>query len=646
MASSFGLGRVGLFRTVIDTPNTCCARAKLIRAEEQCYRPRKSTPSGRVRKITGVAGLRRGRITPMPTATSRWRALVALLRPDAWRWVGLGVLVATGSGLILTGPLIVRAIVDRATAGTTTGQLTRLAVLFLIVAVATQLINMAVAWMATITAWHTTNGIRIRLARHVLGLSHAFHRQHTPGELIQRVDGDVTSVSDFMGRVIPRAAGALFTMVGMVGVLVVVDWRLALGAVVYVSMAVGVVIRGRHRAVGESSDEMGSYARLYGGIEERLTAAEDLRSNGAGAHAMWRFVEDSADTLGSAVRREKAFLRMWWAVDGSVAAGSVVSLVVSAMLVSRNIITVGDAFLLFQYVLLLARPLEDMVDQLETVQKANGAMVRVIDLLAVEPDIRDDGTTLPPDGSLTIEFRNVDYDYGDDQSVLQSIDLNFAAGRSVGIIGRTGSGKTTLSRLVVRLVEATNGSVLLGGIPIEQIPLSELRRRVALIPQEVELLSGTVRDNVTLFDETPSDDAVASALRNAGLGDLVDGGIHRHLGAGGAGLSAGEAQLLALARVWLRDPDIVVLDEATARVDPATEALLEDAVARLTLGRTTLIIAHRLSTLRHVDEIVVLDHGRIVEHGDRVDLADNIDSRYRHLLELAHDEVPDEVTAP
>ena len=575
----------------------------------------------------------------MPTATSRWRALAALLRPDAWRWAWLGALVAAGSGLILTGPLIVRNIVDKATRGTTTGQLTRLAVLFLIVAVATQLINMAVAWVATVTAWHTTNGIRIRLARHVLGLSHAFHRQHTPGELIQRVDGDVTSVSDFMGRVIPRAAGALFTMVGMIGVLIVVDWRLALGAFVYVVLAVAVVIHGRHRAVGESSDEMGSYARLYGGIEERLTAAEDLRSNGAGAHAMWRFVEDSADALGSAVRREKAFLRMWWAVDSSVAAGSVVSLVVSAMLVSRRIISVGDAFLLFQYVLLLSRPLEDMVDQLETVQKANGAMVRVIDLLDVEPDIRDDGTTMPPSGPLSIEFDDVSYDYGDEQIVLQSIDLNVAAGRSIGIVGRTGSGKTTLSRLVLRLVEATSGTVRLGGVPIAEIPIGELRRRVALIPQEVELLSGTVRDNVTLFDDAPTDDAVVIALRNAGLGTLAEGGIHRPLGAGGAGLSAGEAQLLALARVWLRDPDIVVLDEATARVDPVTETLLEDAVARLTLGRTTLIIAHRLSTLRHVDEIVVFDHGRVVEHGDRTDLTDDLGSKYRHLLDLAHDEV-------
>lgn len=571
----------------------------------------------------------------MATSTSRWRALAALLRPDRWRWAGLGALVATTSGLILTGPLIVRLIVDRATAGTTAGELTRLASLFLLIAIATQLINVAVAWVATVTAWRTTNAIRIRLARHVLGLSHGFHRRHTPGELIQRVDGDVTSVSDFMGRVIPRAAGAVFTMVGIILVLAIVDWRLAAGMIVYVVVAVWVIVSGRHRAVGESSDEMGSYARLYGGIEERLTAAEDLRANGAGAHAMWRFVEDSADALGSAVRREKAFLRLWWAVDGSVAAGSVVSLVASAVLVSRGVITIGDAFLLFQYVLLLSRPLEDVVDELETVQKANGAMVRVIDLLAVPAEIRDEGTTAPRRGPLSIAFRDVTFDYGDEQAVLQSIDLSFAAGRSVGLVGRTGSGKTTLSRLVLRLVEPTSGTVLLGGVPIEQIALGELRRRVALVPQEVELLSGTIRDNVTLFDQTPSDDDVAIALRNAGLEYLADGGIHRRLGAGGAGLSAGEAQLLALARVWLRDPDIVVLDEATARVDPATEARLEAAVARLTHGRTTLIIAHRLSTLRHVDEIVVLERGQVVEHGNRADLTDDIDSRFRHLLELA-----------
>jgi ATP-binding cassette subfamily B protein len=296
---------------------------------------------------------------------------------------------------------------------------------------------------------------------------------------------------------------------------------------------------------------MGSYARLYGGIEERLTAAEDLRANGAATHAMWRFVEESTDAMASSVRRERAFLRMWWLVQGAVAGGSTISLVVGTALVSSDVITVGTAFLLFQYVLLLGRPLEDVVDQLETVQKANGAMVRVIDLLAVRPAIDDGGTSSPPAGPLAVAFHHVSFDYGDGQPVLSDIDLRGGAGT---FRGRGGPHRQRQDHAVAAAVAAGRH---LGGhrrssaaSRSAQIPRSELRRRVAMIPQEVELFSGTVRDNVTLFDTTPSDDAVAHALRRAGLDSLVDGGIHRELGAGGAGLSAGEAQLLALARVY------------------------------------------------------------------------------------------------
>ncbi|MEO6123537.1 MAG: ABC transporter ATP-binding protein, partial [Ilumatobacteraceae bacterium] len=336
----------------------------------------------------------------MARPTARWRALLALMRPDAKRWVGLGALIAVSSALTLVGPLVIRQIVDRARAGTESGPVARLAVLFLLIALTTQLIAVAVSWFATVTAWRTTNTIRIDMSRHVLSLDHEFHRRHTPGELIQRVDGDVTSVSDFLGKVVPRAVGAVMLVTGILVVLMFVDWRIALGMLVYVGIAAAIVVRGRHRAVGESSDEMGAYARLYGGIEERLTAAEDLRANGAATHTMYRFIEESADAMSSSIRRERAFLKMWWAVQGSVAAGSVIALIASSLLVVNDVISVGTAFLLFQYVLLMSRPLEDVVDQLETVQKANGAMVRVIDLLAIEATIRDTGTTQPVPGAL------------------------------------------------------------------------------------------------------------------------------------------------------------------------------------------------------------------------------------------------------
>ena len=173
--------------------------------------------------------------------------------------------------------------------------------------------------------------------------------------------------------------------------LAVLDWRLAVGLVIYLGATFAVVVRGRHRAVRESSDEMGALGRLYGGIEERLVAAEDLRSNGAATHIAWRFVEDSSVALASAVRRERAFLTMWWFVQMALAAGWVVVLVLGAWTISNDLASIGTIFLLYQYVLLIGRPLEDLVHEFETVQKANGAMVRVLDLLAVEPKVLDEG---------------------------------------------------------------------------------------------------------------------------------------------------------------------------------------------------------------------------------------------------------------
>ncbi|MDQ3108168.1 MAG: ABC transporter ATP-binding protein/permease [Actinomycetota bacterium] len=571
----------------------------------------------------------------MPTTTTtHWRALAALLRPDAKRWVVLCALIASTSAGALVGPLIVRQIVDIAANGTTTAAVVRLGVVFLAVAVFTQVLGVVVVNTATRAAWRITNTLRLDITRHVLDLDHEFHRRHTPGELIQRVDGDVTNVSDFLSQVVPKVIGALMMLSGMLAVLAVLDWRLGLGMVVYLVAATILVVSMRHRAVRESSDEMGSYAKLYGGIEERLTATEDLRANGAEAHAMWRFVEDSAEALSSSVRREAAFLRMWWALQTAVTAGTVGTLALSAGLVANGTITLGTAFLLFQYVQLMSRPLEELVQQLETVQKANGAMHRVIDLMALVPTVTDAGTQSPGPGPLTVSSRSVGFAYDDVQRILHDIDVEIAAGRSVGVVGRTGSGKTTFSRLLLRLVEPTHGRLELGGVAVADIPLAELRRRVALVPQEVELFEGTVRDNVTLYDPVPTDAAVEAALRAVGLDVLVDGGIRRPLGSGGAGLSAGQAQLLALARGGVRQPDLVVLDEATARVDPATEQQISQAVAQLMVGRTTFIIAHRLSTLDMVDEVIVFDQGRIVEHGDRADLVRK-DSRFRRLLELA-----------
>lgn len=581
---------------------------------------------------------------------NHWRALVDLVRPESTRYAGLSVAVTVTALLPLIGPLLIGRIVDDVAGGAGSGTVIRYGLAYLAVTVVAQLISVGTTWYGNTIAWRTANDLRLSLTRHVLGLDHEFHRTHTPGELIQRIDGDVTSVSDFLGRVLANIAAAVLTVLGVLVVLSVIDWRLGLMMVIYSAAGGAMLALFRDGAIAETERTMSSSARLYGGIEERLTAAEDLRSNGAGAHAIRRFVDDATANLHHQVDEEHAFMRLWWGLQGSVAGGAVLALIIGGWLVSIDAITFGAAFVLFQYVQIIRRPMEDIVDRIEMVQKASAAMVRVAKLRAEQPSIVEPAEPVsPPPGPLSVGFEQVDFDYGDGQPVLTGIDLELAAGRTVGVVGRTGGGKSTLSRLVLRLVDATSGTVRLGGVPITDIPLAELRHRVALIPQEVQLLHGSIRDNVTLFDPEPTDEEVADAIRQVGLESLLeesDGatgngvggkskGLHAPLSGGGSGLSAGESQLLALARVWLRKPDLVVLDEATARIDPETEARLHLAVARLLEGRTAIIIAHRLSTLKEVDDIVVVHEGRILEHGRRTDLEADTDGRFRRLLDLA-----------
>ena len=577
---------------------------------------------------------------------NHWRALVDLVRPELARYASLSVAVTVTALLPLVGPLLIGRIVDDVAEGAGSGTVVRYGLAYLAVTVAAQLISVGTTWYGNTIAWRTANDLRLSLTRHVLGLDHEFHRTHTPGELIQRIDGDVTSVSDFLGRVLANIAAAILTVVGVLMVLSVIDWRLGLMMVVYTAVGGAMLALLRDGAIAETERTMSSSARLYGGIEERLTAAEDLRSNGAGAHAIRRFVDDATANLHHHVDEEHAFMRLWWGLQGSVAGGAVLALIVGGWLVSIDAITFGAAFVLFQYVQIIRRPMEDIVDRIEMIQKASAAMVRVAKLRAEKPSIVEPVNPVsPPPGPLSVRFERVDFDYGDGQPVLTGIDLDLGAGRTVGVVGRSGGGKSTLSRLVLRLVDATSGTVRLGGVPITDIPLAELRHRVALIPQEVQLVHGSIRDNVTLFDPEPTDEEVADAIRQVGLGSLLDEGncdtgdegrgLHGPLSGGGSGLSAGESQLLALARVWLRKPDLVVLDEATARIDPETEARLQLAVRRLLEGRTAIIIAHRLSTLREVDDIVVVHGGRILEHGRRVDLEADTDGRFRRLLDLA-----------
>jgi ABC-type multidrug transport system fused ATPase/permease subunit len=226
--------------------------------------------------------------------------------------------------------------------------------------------------------------------------------------------------------------------------------------------------------------------------------------------------------------------------------------------------------------------------------------------------------------------------------VLRDLSLRLAPGRVLGIVGRTGSGKTSLTRLIPRFYDPRAGTVRLGGVDVRAVSLAAVRARIGVVTQEVHLFHASVRDNVTLFDDSVPDARIEEVLGSLGLAAwarALPDGLDTPLGTGAAGLSAGQAQVLACARILLRDPDIVILDEASSRLDPATERLVHQALGRLLRGRTGIIVAHRLATVAYADDILVLEDGQAREYGARANLAANPDSRFAELLRTAAAEV-------
>ena len=283
---------------------------------------------------------------------------------------------------------------------------------------------------------------------------------------------------------------------------------------------------------------------------------------------------------------------------------------------------------------------------MEDLQKAGAGIARVDELFAAKTRLPEDGSRMLPPGALGIEIASLDFAYLDDQSdgetVLDEVSLEVAPGRVLGLLGRTGSGKSTLARLLTRLYDPTEGQIRVGGIALPDVDPDERRARIGMVTQEVQLFRATVRDNLTFFDSEIPDRRIEQVLADLGIDDWIRSlpqGLDTMLESGSGGLSAGQAQLLAFARIFLRDPGLVILDEASSRLDPATEVLIERAVDRLLADRTGVIIAHRLATVERADDILILEGGRVVEFGQRTSLMADDESRFSGLLHTGMEEL-------
>jgi ABC-type multidrug transport system fused ATPase/permease subunit len=556
---------------------------------------------------------------------------------------GILAVLGTAMALRLTLPLVLGRFADDALAGATTSTLTRLAGFYVVAALGVAVLDLVVVWWSARVSWRVGNRLRERLAAHALRLEQAWHGRHSPGQLIERIDGDVEAMAIFFAGMAVQIVGNALLIAGIVVVAAVIEPVAGLVLAVTAVVSASVMIRLRVAAVGARETEREANAQLYGDLEERLGGLEDLRANGAGTYAVHRLHHHSSRSWRAA--RHASLLG-----DGSYAAAAVVfavgtvgTLATGILLQQRGVITVGAVLTLYRYADMQRRPLELIAEQLKEFQKAMAGARRASTLLATAPAIADgpdDGAALPA-RALAVDLDHVTFAYDPDgQPALRGVDLHLAPGTHLGLIGRTGSGKTTIGRLVARIwdIPRGRGTVRVGGTDVRDLTLAALRARVAVVTQDVELFRATVRDNLTLFGtRDPGDDALTAVLDQVGLAPwlaTLPDGLDTVL-AGSDGVSAGEGQLLAFARAFLADPAVVVLDEASSRLDPGTEQRIEAATDALLAGRTAVIIAHRLDTLDRVDEVAVLERGQVVEHGPRTELAATPGSRYARMRRAA-----------
>lgn len=563
--------------------------------------------------------------------------LVPHLRSRAWIAAATTTLVVGTVALDLTVPILLARFVDGALTARPLDDLIGLAVWFLVASIATQVLAASATYLGTRIGWGVANDLRVRATRHALTLDMDFHTATNPGALIERADGDITAVAQFFSHFAVKVLSAVLLLGGIIVISFTENPVAGWTVVGFTIVVAGALYLTRAFAVGAADDERGASGRLFGFIEEHLGAIDDLRANGGGEPAMNRFRTVMGDYATVGIRSWMRRSVIWVTSIGLFSLSSLLALGVGSALALSGSITVGTAVLIYQYMTKLESPIEEITNQTQELQKAAAGLGRLARLLGTVPSVDRAGTAPLPPGPLEISLAGVDFAY-ETKPVLSGIDLVVEPGTTVGLLGRTGSGKSTLVKLLARVADPTEGVVRLGGVDLRSVAPSSMGPRVASVPQDVHLFSGTVKQNVTFFDDSVEDRVVAAALEEIGLGAWVGelpSGIHTVVGPEGVGLSSGEAQLLAFARAYLADPGLVVLDEPSSRVDPATEALLRGAIDRLVRLRTAVIIAHRLDTVRSVDRIVVLDDGRIVEDGARSELAADPTSRYARMLEAA-----------
>ncbi len=571
-----------------------------------------------------------------------WDLLSQHIRPQKGRFLLLATLLFISIGLRIFAPQIMRTFIDSALAGEALQFLTWTALAFIGIALLQQVIAVGVTYLGENVAWTATNALRAELAWHALNLDMRFHNDHTPGELIERIDGDVTELATFFSQFALNLVSNGLLLIGILIALFLEDWRAGLGFTIFSFATILVLGRLKDIAVPHQKARRQAEAEMYGFLEEQLAGTEDIRSSGAVDYSIRELFRHQAIIL---THNRRAHFKRWIienAMGLALTMGTLLAATSGYWLFTAGLVTIGTVYLFIHYINLLEEPFWAMTHEIESFQTIGACVERLTEFRNFKAEVLDGSSGQIPAQPIGLTFNDVTFSYNGNDAVLSGLSFHLKPGAVLGLLGRTGSGKTTLARLIFRLYDPKAGHIEVNGTDIREAQLEMLRRNVAIVTQDVQLFRASVRDNLTFFDRSISDEQILATLNELELADWLRSlpqGLDTELDMGSRSLSAGEAQLLAFTRVFLRDPGLVILDEASSRLDPATEQRLERAIDKLFRNRTAIIIAHRLGTLHRANQVMILESGRVSEYGDRKQLASDPNSRFYQLLQTGLEEV-------
>lgn len=570
----------------------------------------------------------------MDAGSGGLHTLLPFLRPYRAAAIWAGIVLIVHTLLKLVGPLILQRAIDEGIRGANPQAITRYGITFLSVAVG---MFVALRFATLLMGWvgqHALRDIRVAAFRNVADQSLGFFEKERSGRLVARITSDTEAIEKLVTEDLIRLATTVTFLLGAVVLLFALDVKLAVAALAVTPLMTYGTILFRRRARDAYRQVRERIASVLSFLQETLRGVHVVQAfarERVSRSQFGDFNEEWADAKAGTYLIESAYFSALEFLSGL---GTAIVLAYGGWVVFNNRVTVGTLTTFVVYLSLFFDPIHHLSERYTNFQSAMAGLVRIAQLLKLKPDVVEVPNAVSPKFRGALELKGVSFRYSPEgPSVLENVTLSIDPGEFVGLVGPTGAGKSTIMKLMARFFDATQGQVVVDDVDIRNVSFESLRAQVALVPQESFLFSGTIRENILFGKPSATAEDVQRVCRDLGIDEFVRSlpeGYDTNVRERGARLAAGERQLIALARALMADPSIILLDEATSSLDPATESRIDAALGEALAGRTRVVIAHRLSTVIHADRILVIEDGKVVESGSHDELL-RMDVRYAAL---------------